>query len=370
MKVRKEMKITKRMLAALLAAVMLLAFAACGEESSKRKDKKDDDEGISDVGGTGNTSLTVGGLVTVPGKAEFYVDYCQIAAEVRPPHPDGAYSYCGAEDGKVYVDVCFGFKNLATQEIDVYGLFEGQVLYDNAYEYTTSMRAETENRGSISSFHDLTPLSQEYVHVISQVPEEVQTSGKPLMLTIKYEGKKYTFDVRNNITGQVPTTPPQSSGTQTPAPSTPTVPSVQAQKITDKQVITHNGKCEFYVDFCNISVDVRPPVTDGAYSYYKGEEGKVYIDLCICYKNLETNAVSVDDITDPTVTYAGAYKYDGFVAGERDGRTSINSYVDFDPLTTEYMHLIVQVPEEVQTSGQSVEVFFNIAGTEYCYKIR
>ena len=364
------MTIAKRMLAALLAAVMLLAFAACGEESSKRKDKKDDDEGTADIGGTSSTSLTVGGLVTVPGKAEFYVDFCQLAKDVRPPKPEGAYSYYEGEDGKVYIDLCLGFKNLGTEEVSADDIFECEVLYDGSYEYTTFEVAEDDNRGSLRSYKDLSPLSNEYVHIISSVPEEVQTSGKPLMLTIKYEGKKYTFDVRNNITGQVSVAPPQSSGAQTPSPSTPAVPSVQAQKITDKQVITHNGKCEFYVDFCNVSVDVRPPVTEGAYSYYKGEEGKVYIDLCICYKNLETSSVSVEDITDPTVTYAGAYKYDGFVAGERDGRTSINSYVDFDPLTTEYMHLIVQVPEEVQTSGQSVEVFFNIAGTDYCYKVK
>ncbi len=364
------MKITKRMLAAILAAVMLFAFAACGEESSKRKDKKDDDEGIADVGGFADTKLTVGGLVAVPGKAEFYVDFCQIATDVRPPKPEGAYSYYKGEEGKVYIDVCLGFKNLGTQQVSVDDIFECEVLYDSTYEYTTFEVAEDDSRGSLSGYKDLSPLSNEYVHIISSVPEEVQTSGKPVELTIEYEGRKYTFDVRNNITGQVSVTPPQSSGNTANVPPKSDVPTVSAKQVAEKQTVTVNGVCEFYVDSCNITRDVRPPVIEGAYSYYEGEDGKVYIDVCVFYKNLSASAISVDDITDPTVTYAGAYKYDGFVVGEEDNRTDLSSYVDFDPLTNEYMHLLIQVPEEVQTSGQSIEVFFSISGTDYCYKVK
>ena len=365
------MKVLKRVFALLVAVMMLFAFAACGDEGSSRKSKKDkNNDGDSSVVGVGETKLVIGGLVSVPGKAEFYVDYCQLTDKVVPPNVDGVYSYYGADEGKVYIDVCLGFKNLSTEAVNVSDLFDCEVTYSSAYKYSTFEVVEEDSRGNFLSYEKLDPLSQEYVHILCEVPDEVQTSGKPVSLAIEYEGRKYSFDVRNNITGQVSVTPPQSSGNSS-APSTgPTDSSVNARTITDKQVISHAGVCDFFVDYCSITYEVKPPVLESFYSYYAGDEGKVYVDICISYKNLATSAISVDDITDPTLTYAGAYKYDGFVVAETDGRTSFNSYEDFDPLTTEYMHLLIQVPDEVQTSGQSVEVFFTIAGTDYRYKVK
>ena len=365
------MKALKRIFALLVAVVMLFTLAACGNEKSSRKSKKDkNNDGDSSVVGMVETKLVIGSLVSVPGKADFYVDYCQITDKVIPPSVDGAYSYYGADEGKVYIDVCLGFKNLATEAVNVSDLFDCEVTYSGAYKYSTFEVAEEDNRGSFSSYENLDPLSQEYVHILCEVPSEVQTSGKPVSLAIEYEGRKYSFDVRNNITGQVSVTPPQSSGNNSVPNTKPTDSTVNAETITDKQVISHAGVCDFYVDSCNISYDVKPPVLESFYTYYAGDEGKVYVDVCISYKNLATSAISVDDITDPTLTYAGAYKYDGFVVAETDGRTSFSSYENFDPLTTEYMHLLVQVPDEVQTSGQSVEVFFKIAGTDYRYKVK
>lgn len=39
-------------------------------------------------------------------------------------------------------------------------------------------------------------------------------------------------------------------------------------------------------------------------------------------------------------------------------------------LSTEYVHFLFAVPEEVGTSSESVEITFTIEGNDYTYKVR
>lgn len=361
------MKHIKKASALLLAAIILFCFAACG--STDKKDSKKDkasSAGISDS--ALSRELEPGKAVTVAGKASFYIDYCQITPRVNPPKTSGVYSYYAADEGKVYIDICLSFKNLATEAVGIDDLFGCEIVYDGAYKYSSFITAEEDNRSDLRRYGEITPLSQEYVHILAQVPEEVQSSSKKLSAAITFGNEEYTFDIRNNITGQTSSQP--SADADIPASSAPSAPASNAQSITDKQVITLDGKCEFFVDFAKMSNEVRPPQPTGAYSYYPAEDGKAYVDLCISYKSLETTEIDSEDITSPELLYAGAYKYTGFTTTEQENRSDFSRYVSISPLTTEYIHLIIKVPEVVISGDESIEVFFSIAGTEYCYKVR
>ena len=353
------MNTVKRVLCLIIAAVMLFGLAACsGTEKSDKKSKDKSSGGKLEIG-----------QVIKDSEGQFYIDYCSIEKSIKPTNIDGVYSYYEADDGKQYVNVCLYYQNLSTESVDVDDIFETEIVYKFDYKYDSFEVAEEDNRSDLNRYTDIDPLVGTYIRVIGQVPDEVAESFDPLSLTIKYGKDEYSFDIRANLNKtQTSVTPelsqpagnPVSGGMQT---------TVSATTITDKQVITHGGKCEFYVDYCQITSEVKPPQASGVYSYYPADSGKVYVDLCISYKNLSTSAVSVKDITNASLLYEGAYKYTGFECAEEDNRGDFGSYVDFDPLTTEYMHLLVEVPEIVQTEG-SVEMLFTIEGVQYRYQVK
>ena len=133
------------------------------------------------------------------------------------------------------------------------------------------------------------------------------------------------------------------------------------------EVISDDDKCEFYLDYVNITNDVLPPSHGSAYAYYEADEGKVYVDVCIAYKNLGTRNITADEVMTGKLIYGGKYEYNGFSMVEEDNRSdfTFSSIASISPLSTEYVHYLFSVPEEVQTSENTVDVLLMIAGIEY-----
>ena len=131
-------------------------------------------------------------------------------------------------------------------------------------------------------------------------------------------------------------------------------------------------KCEFTIDYVNITKDVMPPKPGNWYSHYEAEAGKVYVDFCVAYKNTSGNNVGADDVIFANLKYAGKYEYTGFSMIEEDSRADFtySNITSIAPLSTEYVHYLFEVPEEVATSSESVEITFNIDGNTYTYKVR
>ena len=132
-----------------------------------------------------------------------------------------------------------------------------------------------------------------------------------------------------------------------------------------EKVITENS--EFTIEYVDITKDVVPPQKDDWYNHYEADEGKVYVDICFAYKNTNTEKIYVDDAITADMKYAGKYNYTGFSCCEEDNRSSFISYTYISPLATEYVHYLFEVPEEVKTSGDSIEITFTIDGNNYSY---
>ena len=64
-------------------------------------------------------------------------------------------------------------------------------------------------------------------------------------------------------------------------------------------------KCEFTVDYVNITRDVMPPQPGDWYSHYEAEAGKVYVDFCVAYKNTDTANVDADKTLSGKLIYNG-----------------------------------------------------------------
>lgn len=360
----------KKFVLLLLAFVMCLTFVACGEESdsgskSDSKNKNNDKESVSTEEtitvpiAVDKTPVIVAGEKNVTDICEFTVDYVKITADVVPPTPDDWYSHYEADDGKVYVDFCVAYKNTDTTNIGADETVTGKLYYNGKYEYTGFSMIEEGNRSDFtySNITSIAPLSTEYVHYLFSVPKEVETSGAEIYLEMNIGGEDFKIIVREGSSFV-----PEESNAQTDK---------KMGTVAQGEVVaTENA--EFNVDYSNITNDVVPKKPDDFYSHYEADSGKVYVDICFAYKNTSSSSISADDVFSAKLKYAEKYEYTGFSMIEENSRSDFTytNITSVAPLTTEYIHYLFEVPEEVKTSTDSVVVTFTIDGNTYTYNVR
>jgi len=104
-----------------------------------------------------------------------------------------------------------------------------------------------------------------------------------------------------------------------------------------QETITVADACEFYVEYTNITADVMPPQPGSWYSHYQADNGKVYVDLCVAYKNLGTADKGADEILNATLIYGGKYQYTGFSMIEEGNRSDFtySNITSIAPLSQE-----------------------------------
>ena len=152
----------------------------------------------------------------------------------------------------------------------------------------------------------------------------------------------------------------------TEAPQVDTTPVIS----TDDRISTDT--CEFSIDFINITNDVLPPSPSSWYSHYEADNGKVYVDFCVAYKNMTSRDIGADETVSGTLIYADKYEYRGFSIIEEEDRSNFtySNITSIAPLTTEYVHYLFEVPEEVETSGLSIVLKMRIGGADYKVMVR
>lgn len=131
-------------------------------------------------------------------------------------------------------------------------------------------------------------------------------------------------------------------------------------------------KCEFTVDYVNITRDVMPPQPGNWYSHYEAEAGKVYVDFCVAYKNTDTSSIDADKTVSGKLIYSDKYEYTGFSMIEENNRSDFtySNITSIASLSTEYVHYLFAVPEEVETSGAEIVLKMTIGGEEYKIVVR
>lgn len=144
------------------------------------------------------TNLAVKQTVSIENLCEFYIDYAQITKRVLPPSPSGIYSYYEADTGKIYVDVCFAYKNLTTDNIIADEAISAKLIYADKYNFTGFSIVEEDNRGDFtySNITRIAPLTLEYIHYLFEVSEDVKTTSDSIVVRVNIEGNDYSFTVR------------------------------------------------------------------------------------------------------------------------------------------------------------------------------
>lgn len=174
---------------------------------------------------------------------------------------------------------------------------------------------------------------------------------------------KYDYDSADIISDGInPTTWEAAGAEETSEPEAPV--------IKKGQKITIDGICQFNIDYTDVTKKVVPKNPERYYRYYEAEKGMTYVDICIAYKNLESSAVMADDVGSAVMYYDNNYEYKSFSCIEEDNRGSFtySNITSIDPLTTEYLHYIFEVPDEVVKSGKSMVVYLSF-GEDNIYRI-
>ena len=326
--------------------------------SSEETEEETSDAGVNT---SSATPIEEKETISIADTCEFFVDYTDITDDVMPPQPGDWYSHYEAENGKVYVDICVSYKNLATKNRSADEIINATLIYGGKYQYNAFSMIEEDNRGDFtySNITSIAPLSQEYLHYLFEVPAEVETSDGALTILLKVEGNPYSVTVREGVEGEV------ASINENAVAKTSGV-------VKDGEIIAVANKCEFFVDYSDITDDVMPPQPGDWYSHYEAEDGKVYVDFCVGFKNWKTKAVGADDVMSAMLTYAGKYEYTGLSMIEKSNRGDFtySNITSIAPLTTEYLHYLFEVPAEAETSSETIEIEFTISGNTYSYKVR
>ena len=145
--------------------------------------------------------------------------------------------------------------------------------------------------------------------------------------------------------------------------------------------VTIDDVCEFVIEEATFIDRLDPQNPAMAYSYYEADAGKKYFCLKISYMNLESDTVSMqglglnDGLVSGELIYADHYKYSGFLCYEQDlmgmgGSMTSAIMGSIDPLCTETMYYLIEVPETVSDSTESVSVIIKVDNNEYELVVR
>jgi len=139
------------------------------------------------------------------------------------------------------------------------------------------------------------------------------------------------------------------------------------------EVIQIENYCEFELVSVDFSKKVLPPNPSAFYSYYEVKEnGNTYLDVKFRAKSLLTIGKDADELIGVRVFFDGVYDYTGFSIIEKDGGGNLGSaFIErIDPLMTVVLHELVEVPDEVNTSGKPISVIITAEGRTYEYQMR
>lgn len=132
-------------------------------------------------------------------EVEITVTFADFKDKIKPSKPSYFYSYYESKksDGKMYYDVIFNAKNLLTESVEMDGLIDASLRYDNKYVYSGFMVTET--GGDLEPYDwysDVDPLTSGKFHYIFELPLEAQSDSKSIVITFTVDGYQNALRAR------------------------------------------------------------------------------------------------------------------------------------------------------------------------------
>ncbi|MEK4519021.1 bZIP transcription factor [Paenibacillus sp. FSL H8-0122] len=143
--------------------------------------------------------IVKGTPLTVDGTGEYTITKTSFSKIVNPSNPGSYYTYYEAkEPGTTYLAITLRMKNLAGQAINAGGVADVEVTYDNKYVYSTFATME-KNGGEEFTYTNIStigPLKHGTLVFLTEIPDEVKSSGKPLYADFEIEGETYRYIIK------------------------------------------------------------------------------------------------------------------------------------------------------------------------------
>ena len=139
-------------------------------------------------------------LITIENNCEFTIKSNEFKGRIDPPAASGFYYYLNAEDGKIYLNVKITVKNLKNTAVKQDTMLGNiTTIYDNSYEYKCSKVVVKENGRDLNTYtsiYNINPLESMEYYILTELPQEVQNSTKPLCVQFSIAGKDYVYKIR------------------------------------------------------------------------------------------------------------------------------------------------------------------------------
>ena len=342
----------KRIIAFILALMLCISLVACGDEGKKKSNRENTSTSMPRA-----IEIKENETISIHNTCEFYIESISILDKITPASPDKWYNYHEADEGKTYVDICFHYKNTDTESKHLEDDIESSLFYGENYVYNGFVEIEEYDRSDFKYDDEVIPLANEYVHILYEIPDGVATGDGALVAILKVHNENYSIKVRSGSNKFIE---PKSSNSSEKS----------GGKLTVGEIVYQPENCEFFIEYYDITKKVVPKDHDSVYSYYEAEGGKVYVDFCISYKSLAFEEVDLDSIITANLRYDKSYTYSANVILEIVGSGSFTKWGDIMPLSTEYIHCLFEVPEELKDSEKSIVIDFKIGSKSYSLNVR
>lgn len=143
--------------------------------------------------------LNIDETVTITDYCEFTLEQVEFSKKVMPFNASGYYNFYEAKDPETtFLHIVVRYKNLDNTDklADSFGSMEA--IYNEKYEYTSFSIIEKENRSdfAFSNITSIKPLSTGFIHYLANVPEEVESSGSPILIKLTVNGEVFQYQVQ------------------------------------------------------------------------------------------------------------------------------------------------------------------------------
>lgn len=141
-------------------------------------------------------TISIGDVITT-NDYELTLNNIEFTYELLPKNTSSVYSSYPAESGKVYIHVDADVKNTMQRDIRIEELFTASALYDGKYQYNGFTVVDDDNRFDwVGSYSAATPLETCGAHSLIECPVEVETSGKPVTVSLLIGNTNYEYTLR------------------------------------------------------------------------------------------------------------------------------------------------------------------------------
>ena len=177
---------------------VVLCYGTEGKTVSNYFEKMSDSQEEDSSGSSLEEYVLKDGDTITTKDYEFTLDGVEFSHEVFPSDTSGYYYSYPADSGKVYIDVKAKVKNLMERDIRIDELYTCTATYDSKYSYTGFPIVDVGSRFDwVDNYSAATPLSTADTHYLIECPEEVESSDKPLVVSISLaDGITYMYKIR------------------------------------------------------------------------------------------------------------------------------------------------------------------------------